>query len=208
MAIIGNSIPMAPRHLRKEIDMKKPLAMAVLVVATQVGIAQTLTKKPATATATNTAKVTATVTAIDPTNRTVTLKGSKGNVVELAVGDDVRNFEQIKVGDVVVAEYTKAMSLTLTKKGVTSASQQASMSRSAAGVKPGGAVGREVTVIADVVAVDPKAQTVRLKGPGGNMVDVLVDNPEILARVHKGDHVEAVYKEAVAISVEPAAAKK
>jgi len=188
--------------------MKKLWVMAALVVAAQVGIAQTLTKKPATATASDTAKVTATVTAVDPTNRTLTLKDSKGKSVELALGDDVRNVEQIKVGDVLAVEYTKAISLTLTKKAVTSASQQASMSRSAAGDKPGGAVGREVTVIADVVAVDPKAQTVRLKGAGGKMVDVLVDNPEILARVHKGDHVEAVYKVAVAISVQPAAPGK
>jgi hypothetical protein len=34
-----------------------------------------------------------------------------------------------------------------------------------------------------------------------------VEDPERLKRIHKGDQVEAVYTEALAISVEPAAKK-
>lgn len=79
--------------------------------------------------------------------------------------------------------------------------------RAAPGAKPGGTVGREVTVTADVVAVNTSAKTVTLKGPKGRTVDLLVEDPERLKEIKKGDRVEAVYTEAMAVSVSPAAAK-
>jgi hypothetical protein len=61
-----------------------------------------------------------------------------------------------------------------------------------------------VTVLADVVAVDPKKSTITLKGPAGNTVELNVQNPDHFKVVKKGDQVEAVYTEALAISVTPA----
>ena len=53
----------------------------------------------------NAASITATVEAIDYDKRTVALKGPRGNVVELKVGPNVKNFKQIKVGDRVTTKY-------------------------------------------------------------------------------------------------------
>lgn len=64
-----------------------------------------------------------------------------------------------------------------------------------------------MTIIADVVAVDRHTKTVTLRGPRGHTVDLHVEDPERLKRVKKGDQVKAVYTEALAISVEPAAKK-
>jgi hypothetical protein len=50
--------------------------------------------------------------------------------------------------------------------------------------------------------------TVTLKGPKGNYVDLQLQDPKQLARVKKGDQVEAVFTEAVALTVEPAPAKQ
>ena len=61
--------------------------------------------------------------------------------------------------------------------------------------------------MADVTAVDPKKKTITLKGPNGNVVVLDVHNPEQFKAVKKGDKVEAVYTEALAIKVEPAAKK-
>ena len=55
--------------------------------------------------------------------------------------------------------------------------------------KPGGTIGREITVMADVVAVNAKAKTVTLKGPQGNTVDVIVEDPEQMKNIRKGDQV-------------------
>ena len=163
-----------------------------------------VTKGTGTATVVGTATVTATVVAIDLATRTVTLKDKRGRVVEVEVGEEARNFDQLKVGDVVTTEYREAMSLSLTKaSGPRSASQRLIEQRSAPGAKPGGTIGREITVLADVVAVNAKAKTVTLKGPQGNAVDVIVEDPEQMKHIRKGDQVEVVYTEAVAISVTP-----
>ena len=65
----------------------------------------------------------------------------------------------------------------------------------------------QVTVIADVVAVDAKTHQVTLKGPN-RTVDLYVEDPAQLKLIKVGDQVEAVYTQAVAVTVEPVAAKK
>jgi hypothetical protein len=85
--------------------------------------------------------------------------------------------------------------------------EKPSMERTPEGSKPGGTMGRELTIVADVVAVHPQSQTVTLKGPKGNTVDLVVEDPQQFANIKKGDQVQAVYTEALAISVEPAVKK-
>jgi hypothetical protein len=67
-------------------------------------------------------------------------------------------------------------------------------------------VGRQVTIVADVVGVDPATQTVTLKGPQ-RTVDLVVGDPEQFKRVAKGDQVEATFTQAFAMALEPAAGK-
>ncbi|AGW92892.1 MULTISPECIES: hypothetical protein [Cupriavidus] len=154
---------------------------------------------------TGTVKATATVTAIDAATRTVTLKNKQGKLTDVQVGDDVLNFEQLRVGDVVTVEYKEALSVSLNRQtGMRSSIERETVDRAAPGAKPGGTVGREVTVTADVVAVNQKTGMVTLKGPKGRMVDVHVQDPGQLKAVRRGDQVQAVYTEALAISVTPA----
>ena len=188
------------------------LVMAAVAMMARPALAQPqtsveVTKGAGTATVTGTAKVTATVVEIDPATRTVTLKDKKGHIVDVEVGEEARNFDQLKVGDVVTTEYREAMSLSLSKtSGPRSASERTLEQRSSPGAKPGGTIGREITVMADVVAVNAKAKTVTLKGPH-NTVDVIVEDPEQMKNIRKGDQVQVVYTEAVAISVTPGMSK-
>jgi hypothetical protein len=160
-------------------------------------------------------EISAQVVAIDKTTRTVTLKGPKGNVVDIVAGEQVKNFDQIKVGDLVVARYAQALTLELRKTRAASgeAVVKEEAAKSKAGERPAVAGARSVTLLADVVAVDPKASTITLKGPKGNEVTLDVRNPEQFKVVKKGDQVEVTYTEALALSVElapktAAAAKK
>jgi hypothetical protein len=50
-----------------------------------------------------TTEITAKVIAVDPAQRTVTLQGASGKTRTIEVGDQVRNLDQIKVGDTVHA---------------------------------------------------------------------------------------------------------
>jgi len=161
---------------------------------------------PGKAVATSTTKASAVIVAIDSTYRIVTLKTASGKTLEVVAGPEVKNFDQLKVGQKVKAEYSEALSLELKKGGggKLGVTEKGGAAAAAPGAKPGAAGARQVTVLADVVKVDTKAHLVTLKGPGGNTVDLHVEDPEQLKNIKKGDQVEAVYTEAVAVTVEPA----
>ena len=57
------------------------------------------------------------VVGIDKKTRTVTLKGEDGNVFDVVVGKEAKNFKQIKVGDRVVAEHMEVLAMELKKGG-------------------------------------------------------------------------------------------
>ena len=151
-----------------------------------------------------TVTVTATITAIDKAARDITLKGPKGNELTVTAGPDIKNFDMLKVGDQVDVKYVEALTLQLVKGGgqKVARTEQTGAVGAKAGAQPAGAVGRQVTIVADVVGMDPATQTVTLKGPQ-RVVDLLVSDPEQFKRIAKGDQVEATYTQALAIAVEP-----
>ena len=159
---------------------------------------------PGTGTITSAVKMSARVEAIDKAQRQVTLKGPKGNVRTVTAGPDVRNFDQINVGDMVVVRYVEELTLTLKKDGkeLRSNAEVTDGARAKAGEKPAGIVGRQVEVTADVIAVNAKTQTLTLKGPN-RTVELKVPDPKQFKMVKVGDQIQAVYTEALALSVEP-----
>lgn len=194
--------------------MKKTVAILAALALCAPAFAQqkpkgdiTVMSEPGKAGAAVSAEVRAKVVGIDKEGRTLTLKGPH-RTVDVTAGPEVKNFDQIKLGDVVVAHYAAALVLELKK---TKAPLDAKVDVAAAGAAPGsapaGMVGHQITILADVVAVDPKKSTISLKGPRGNVIDVDVRNPDQFKVVKKGDQVEVRYAEAVALSVEPAPKK-
>lgn len=183
-------------------------ASVVLAAAAQQAptTSSTVAVAPGKAVATNTTTASAVIVAIDATYRIVTLKTASGKVVEVVAGPEVKNFDQLKVGQKVKAAYTEALSLELKKGGgkPLTMTEKGGAAAAAPGAKPGAGGARQITILADVVKVDTKTHLVTLKGPGGNSVDLHVEDPEQLKNIKKGDQVEAVYTEAVAVTVEPA----
>ena len=181
------------------------LATSALAQQPATGAGAVVKSEPGKATITEAAQMSAQVVGLDKATRTVTLKGPKGNVVDIVAGDEVKNFDQIKLGDFVVARYVQALTLELMKtKGGEPVSVKEGAARAQPGERPAGAVARQVTVLADVTAVDPKKKTITLKGPKGNVVTLDVQNPDHFKVVKKGDQVQVTYTEALAMSVEPA----
>jgi Cu/Ag efflux protein CusF len=147
----------------------------------------------------------ATVEDIDYDNRKVTLKGPEGNEVQFKVSDDVKNFPQVKKGDVVNIGYYESVALALGKPGeaVPDSGSSGILATRSPGQKPGG-VGVNVTEIsATVEDVDRDSREVTLKGPEGRTVKVLVD-PSVgdLSRIKKGDQINIRLTQALAISVD------
>jgi hypothetical protein len=60
-----------------------------------------------------------------------------------------------------------------------------------------------VKITGDVIAVDAKKQTVKVRGPR-RTVDLNVKDPEQFKLIKVGDQIEATFVEAIALSVEPA----
>ncbi len=64
---------------------------------------------------TRSVNISAAIEALDHGTRKVTLRGPKGNRVTLRVGDNVRNLEEVKVGDLVTVGYTESIDIAVTK---------------------------------------------------------------------------------------------
>jgi len=149
------------------------------------------------------------VTAVDLANRVVTLKGPKGNISEMLVHDQVRNLDQVKVGDRVRLTYRVGVALALLKggDGIREKVESQGAVRAAPGAEPGGAAVKTTTVVANVEAVNAKKKVVTLKGPEGKVVDVRVNDPQVMKDVKVGDQVVAKVTESVAVRVQHVAQK-
>ena len=63
---------------------------------------------------TNVVEAVATVEAVDLAKRTATIRGPRGNVHTMKVGDQVK-LEKVKVGDQVKVRYTEAVAISVDK---------------------------------------------------------------------------------------------
>jgi hypothetical protein len=162
----------------------------------KVGVAQTV-------------DVSATIAAIDKSSRTITLRGPKGDEVKVDAGPEVKNFDQLKVGDVVDMRYRESLALELKKGGgmKVEKTEKAGAVGAMPGETPAGVVGRQVTVVGDVIKLDAATQTVTVKGPQ-RTVDLKVRDPEQFKLIAVGDQIQATYTEALALAVTPAKPKK
>jgi len=149
------------------------------------------------------------IKSVDRKSRSVVIVGPSGNEILMTLGDEVRNFDQIKAGDLVTMTMVHALALELRKvanDGIRERVDSENVRAAKPGEKPGVVVEKSVRVIANVVAVNPKAQTVTLRGPKRTL-ELALKDASTLQNVKVGDQVEAVYVEAVALNVSPAPKK-
>jgi hypothetical protein len=172
-----------------------------------VGLAdQTATGKGVSAS--DTVEKRATITSIDPATRTVTLKGEKDEFA-VQVGPEVTNFDQLKVGDAVVAAYTESIAVRIAAPGEATPGVTGSVSATPSD-KGSPKVGHEVTASLKVEAVDLAANTVTLSGASGEKRTVEVKDPKVRERlktVKPGDVVVVTYTESLAMRLEKVGAK-
>jgi hypothetical protein len=175
----------------------------------QPAIAQTstaATSSPGKVGVAQSTEVTATITAIDKATRAITLKGPKGDEVTIVAGPHVKNFAQLKVGDVVQISYLESLALELKKGG--GLKVEKTEKGGAVGAKPGetpaGLAARQVTVVGDVIALDAATQTITVKGPN-RTVSLKARDPEQFKLIAVGGQIQATYTEAIAVEVTPVA---
>ena len=148
-------------------------------------------------------QVQARVEAIDYAKRTVTLKTDKGSVT-LEVGPQAKNFDQVKVGDKVTADFYNSAAVYVRRVDeAPSANESTVVEYAAPGAQPSGVIVRTKEITARVDAIDPKTRMATLTGSAGNSVTFKVDDAvENLDRIKAGDQVVVRYTEALALSVD------
>jgi len=183
------------------------LSIAIAIVFASVPAAS-LAGDPITVSDSVSAK--ATIVKVDKKSREITLRDEKNNEIVVVASEEVRNFNQIKKGDVIEVEYHRAAATMLQKVGdTTSAGQATEIVRAPAGDKPGMAAIQTTTIVATVLEIDAKNRLLTVQGPRGGIVTVAVPaDMKAFDSLKKGDKVSAGIAEAVAISVRSPAKKK
>jgi Cu/Ag efflux protein CusF len=146
----------------------------------------------------------ATVERINPSTREVTLRRHDGSLLTVVAGDEVRNFDQIRVGDIVEAQITEAVAVAVEPANtrVRERRDEISGQRALPGERPGAKTTHTVEIVATVQDVDPKAHMITIRG-ASQTVQLKVADAVDLSRIKPGDHVRAVYIESISIRVVP-----
>ena len=147
----------------------------------------------------------ATVKGINRSDRSVILKKDDGEETTVHVPDAVTGFDGLKVGDKVDVDYYESLAISMAPTGT----KPTMTERKGSAVDIGGGIsGREVKMSAEVVSVDPSANTITFKGPKGNMRTVYVADAALqqkLASMKPGQVVQFDYTEAQAAAIRPSA---
>jgi hypothetical protein len=154
-----------------------------------------------------------TVLAVDRPARTATLRREDGSEVTMDVPQNVKNFDQIEVGDTVSIEYNEATAIVVRKADAASGSSaptgfgpsgnvSGSLVTAPLGAKPAAVETHTSEIAAEIENVDYDKRTVTLRGPEGkvHMLDVS-DEVKDLNALKKGDIVTVRHTVAVAIAV-------
>ncbi|MBO9513485.1 MAG: hypothetical protein J7549_05145 [Variovorax sp.] len=152
----------------------------------------------------------ATITAIDPATRDITLRRPNGPEVVIRASDAVKNFDRLKVGDRVTLTQEAALLVGLRPVdagGIRQRTDWIEVHTAQPGERPGAALKHRVQAVVNVFAIDRKSRTVTLRGVRETRKFV-VDDPKLLASLKVGDQVEATLIQGEALTVEPARAAK
>ena len=149
------------------------------------------------------ASATLEVVEINHDQRWVKLKDENGDIEQIDVGSDVRNFDQVKVGDIVNIDYAEAIQIQVFNPDEVESGtySDAAFGRTEEGQKPGLVAIENVTRIAAISAIDLENKTVTLQDKEGNTKTLKPRYPENLKKVKVGDKVMFSYTKALSISV-------
>jgi Cu/Ag efflux protein CusF len=167
------------------------------------------TGTPGEAVATRTETLSATVTAVDPATRTLTVKGPDGEVESFQVEPEVKRFGEIAPGDVITLEVRQGLLLEFQAPGTPDVEPDVIAGGTVAGKEtaPGAAAAAGVQATMTVIGIDPKTRVVTLQGPHGNQHRVTAGPKVQLEKLKVGDRMLATYVESLAVAVEKAGTK-
>ena len=146
---------------------------------------------------------TATVTAVDPVTRKVTLVSPAGKKTVFKAGPEIVNFPQIRVGDRVKATLAEELVVFMATDAPPQSQESATVVKLApVGAKPGALVADTVQVKAKVTAIDHKKHKATLQFSDGSTKTISVRKDVDLTKRSVGEEVVIRATEVMAITVE------
>lgn len=181
------------------------VALAFAILLGTVGCAS---EPPAPISREEKIELTAAVEAIDRKTRMVSLRGAEGRKATVYAGPEVRNLNQLNVGDEVVVTFYAAIGAEVTppEQATAGVQQEGAMLRAVEGARPAGAVAEMTTTTVEIDSVDPAMNTVSFRRQDGLLRVLAIEDPKAQAFIRelkRGDMVTVTYMEAVAVSVRP-----
>ena len=146
---------------------------------------------------------TATIKAIDPATRSVTLRADNGDEDTFTVAPDVTRFNQLKVGDTIRATYYESLVVEVRKPGAASAAPGTVAAGGRLKDTPGGAIGVQDTMTATVKAVDMNAPSITVVTAGGRTLTRNIADKKNLEGVAPGDRIDITYTQGLVVAAEP-----
>jgi hypothetical protein len=146
---------------------------------------------------------TAKVTAVDAAKRTVTLTSETGQRKTYKLGNDVHNFDQIKVGDTVTATLLESVAVVVRKSSAPPGAGEGGLVAVAPkGDMPGVIMAKTRKISAKIVSVNADARAVTVEGPMGGTPTFKAGPKVNLDALQKGDDVTLRLTDALAIRLE------
>jgi translation elongation factor P/translation initiation factor 5A len=145
----------------------------------------------------------ATVTDVEKSSRHVTLTASDGSKTAFTAGPEIRNFDQLRVGDKVTATISERLVVFVRSSGEDPSVTHAAMLATAPkGAKPGAMVAETYEVVANVKAIDSARRTATLQFSDGQSKTIPVRSDVDLSRYKIGDSVVIRVTAALSVLVE------
>jgi hypothetical protein len=156
-------------------------------------------------------QVQATITAVDPKTREISIEGPKGKATVVA-GPEVRNFDKLHVGDTVSVSYYQGIAAQMAKGGkqMTEPAVSTFGYRSSAGAPPGAGAGASMTSTVVIEDVDPTSHSVAFRNSEGTVHVISAQSPQMQQFVNTlkhGDVVQVTYTESLAVRVDPSSSR-
>ena len=148
--------------------------------------------------------VTVTIEAIEQSTRTLTVKDDKGIYETIQAPPEMKRFSELKVGDKITARYYDNVVVRLKKPGEAAVDVDSAALTRGTGTAAAGTAAAQRTITVTVTAMDPKANSVTVKGPNNYVYSRKVRDKKTFNALKVGDQLDMTWTEAVLISVDPA----
>lgn len=147
-----------------------------------------------------------TIKSIDPATRHLQVLNKAGEVISITAPEEIRNFDQLQVGDKITATYTLKREFVLSASDTPLPPDQQTLvaARAPKGDSPSGVVSNYIVVTGAVLGIDPAKHRLRIVSPqGGEVHEVQVTSAgglKIFDKIKVGDKITAYVSESMLLA--------